>query len=175
MLLYLEEKIIRTKNPSIILDTLYDIAVVLTRDDMLGYLSIHRSREDDQITMELPEELEVDPDTPVIVSLQLRERDELDEVLVTRIVLRKQYNLIDFIVLISIGSSLLRYLELDSDDRLDSVLHTRLIELEGTIHIAHISDRDGTLTEFLRPLGETLRITESLLESIVSMVVEVDE
>ncbi len=105
----------------------------------------------------------------------MRERHELDEVLVTRIVFCEKNYLIDFVILVSVGSSLLGYLELDSDDRLDPILHTSLIELEGTIHITHISDRDGTLSEFLRPLGETLRITESLLKSIVSMVVEVDE
>jgi hypothetical protein len=66
-------------------------------------------------------------------------------------------------------------LELDSDDRLDLMLGTRLVELERSIHIASISDRDGSLTEFLGSFDESLRISECLLEGIVSMGMQMDE
>ena len=101
--------------------------------------------------------------------------DELDQVFVSSVVAGEEDDLIYLIVLISIGSSFFGQLELHSDDWLDRVLDTRLIELERPIHIARIRDGNSGLTEFLGPFDESLRISECLLERIVSMSMQVDE
>ena len=101
--------------------------------------------------------------------------DELDQVFVSSVVAGEEDNLIYLIVLVSVGSSFFGQLELDSDDRLDLMLDTRFIELERPIHITRIRDGDSGLTEFLGSFDESLRISECLLEGIVSMGMQMDE
>ena len=90
-------------------------------------------------------------------------------------ILRKQDDLIEFIVLLTIGSSLLGDREFDSDDGLHSMFSTGLIEFEGTIHIACICDSNSGLTEFDGSFRELHRVSECPLESIVCMGMEMDE
>jgi hypothetical protein len=102
-------------------------------------------------------------------------RDELDEIFISSVAHCKEHDLIYFIIFITIGSSFFRELELDTDDGLDLMFDTRLIELERSIHITNIRDCDSSLTEFLSSFYESLRISECLLESIVSMSMQVNE
>ena len=90
-------------------------------------------------------------------------------------IFRKKYNLVEFIVLILIGSSLLGYLKFYSYNRFDIMLDTWLIELKCPVHIASISDSNCWLSEFFCSLCESLRITECLLEGVVSMCMEMDK
>lgn len=94
-----------TKYPNIVLDPLTDICVSFARDDMLGYLAIHRSRECDDICTVLLEESKVDTRSPIVVSLELRYRDEFYQILVPIIIASEEDYLIYLIVFISIGSS----------------------------------------------------------------------
>ena len=108
MLLELEIVSISTKNPNIVFDPLTDISISLARDDMLGYLTIHRSRECDDIHPILFEESKVNSRSPIVVSLELRYRDELDQIFVSSVVLGEEDDLVYLIVLVSIGSSFFR-------------------------------------------------------------------
>ena len=105
MFLELEIVSIRAKYPNIVLDPLTDICVSFARDDMLRYLAIHRSRECDDICTILLEEGKIKARSPIVISLELRYRDEFYEILVPIIVTSEEDDLIYLIVLISIGSS----------------------------------------------------------------------
>jgi hypothetical protein len=89
----------------IVLDPLTEIIISFARDDMLRYLTIHRSRECDDICTILLEQSKVDPRSPIVVSLELRYRNEFDEILVSIIVASEEDDLIYLIILVSIGSS----------------------------------------------------------------------
>ena len=125
--------------------------------------------------MVLFEKLEVDAWSTRYISFQLGFGNEVYEIFISIEIFRKKHDLIEFIIFITVLSSFFREGELDSDNRLDSFFFTGFIELESTIHIPSISNRDGSLPELFRALRESEWITESSLESIVSVRMEMDE
>lgn len=90
-------------------------------------------------------------------------------------VLREQYDLIQFIILITIGPSFLRYLEFHSNNWLHSEILTCTIEFECTIEIPRISDGNCVLFEFFRTLRELDWIAKCSLESIVCVRMKMNE
>ena len=164
-----------SKNTLIVFDAFTESLLIPSGDDHLSDLPIHGAWECDDITRISFEKVKINPRTTIVVSFELWESDELDEVPIARMILRKEDDLIEFIVFLTIGSSLFRDRELDSDDGLHSMFSTGLIEFESSIEIPCIRDGNGGLTEFDGSFRELHRISECPLESIVCMGMEMDE
>lgn len=118
---------------------------------------------------------EINTWTPIIISLFLGKCDELDQVFISIEIFRKKDYFEYFIIFITIGSSFFRELELDSDDRLDPLSSTCLIELKSSIHIPSIRDRNSRLSKLSGSLGETFWSRECSLEGIMSVCMKMDK
>ena len=135
MFLELQIEVISPENPLIVGDTLADVFFTLSCGDMLWNLSEDRSREPDEVTLVLFQELEIDARTPVVHTIEPRFCDHVDEVFVPLYILGEQYNLEEFVVLITIISTFLRYHYLDTDDGINSCFFGFFIELERSVEI----------------------------------------
>lgn len=125
--------------------------------------------------MILFEEFKINPRATIVISFQLRSGNKIDKILISLVVDSKQYYFIDFIVFISIGSSLLGELEFYSYNRLDSFINTGFVEFKSPIHITNISDGNSGLSECFCSFCESLRIPKCLLKSVVRMCMEMNK
>ena len=77
---------------------------------------------------------------------------ELDEVLVSSKVPGDENDLVGFVILVAVRSTLFRYLEFHPDDSLDPFGLTGLIEFEHPVEVSGIGESDCRHSEFFRAL-----------------------
>src|SRR5882762_770738 len=143
-----------------------------------GHLGIQAPREHQQPIGVLREQLVVDPGL-VVVALEVRPGDELDEVLVARAIADEDREVVGFLVAAVLRAALLaaarRDVELAAHDRLDAGLLGRQVEIDRAEEIAMIGQRDRREAQLLRLLDELLELGGAVEQTVLGVNVQVDE
>ena len=143
-----------------------------------GDLGVQAPREHQQPVGVLCEELVVDPGL-VVVALEVRPRDELDEVLVAGPVAHEDREVVGALVAAILRAALLaaarRDVELAADDRLDAGLLGRQVEIDRAEQIPVVGQRDRREAQLLRLLDELLELGGAVEQAVLGVNVQVDE
>ncbi len=117
-------------------------------------------------------------DTRAIVeAFQLRDAGELQQVLITRLILRQQQQVIRAFVFlrIAIGARAAREVALHADDGLDARLLGRVEEIDHAVHHAVIGDRHGGLAQFFGALDDRADFAQAVQHRIFTMHVKMNK
>ena len=126
-------------------------------EDRLGQLATEARGEADQALGVLGEQLAVDARL-VVVALEMRCADQLDEVAIADVVARQQ----DEVVGIAVGPALTvvarprRHVHLAPEHRVDLCRTRRGVEIDRSVEHAVVGDGDGRLPHRLRAVDELL-------------------
>ncbi len=74
-----------------------------------------------------------------------------------------------------LGAALGREVPLDADDRLDAGLGRGVVELEGTVQVAVVGDRDRALPDILGRLEQVLQARSTIEHRVLGVDMEMDE
>ena len=142
---------------------------------MLRNLPIHWSWEGYDVFMIFFKEFKINTRTTIVVSFQLWSGNKVNKIFISFVVYCEKYYFIEFIILISIGSSFFWKLKFHSHYRLNLLIYTGFVEFKCTIHISCIGDSYGSLFKFFCSFCESFGITESLLKCVVRMCVKMNK
>src|SRR5882724_6044636 len=126
----------------------------------------------------LRQQLVVDPGF-VVVALEVRPRDQLDEVLVAGFVADEDREVVGAFVAAVLRAALLaaarRDVELAAHDRLHAGLLRREIEIDRAEEIAVVGQRDRREAQLLRLLDELFELGGAVEQTVLGVDVQVDE
>ena len=111
--------------------------------DIGRHLSARTPRQEDETLAVLLQEVAVDTGL-VVVPLEVRLRDELDEVAVPSLVLREGGQVVPLLVVRrAVEPAPQRHVQLAADDRLDARRRRRLVEIDCPVQPAVVRDRQA--------------------------------
>ena len=172
---YFEVEIALSENGFVVFHAFADERIALSGDDVLGDFSGMVSREREKPFLVLFEHFEVDSRFSVIIPLQVRFRNELDEVLVSGKVFGERDELVDVVILVAVSAALAGNLEFHADDALDAFAFAGLVEFERSVHVARVREGYRRHAELLRAFGVISGFSEAGKKRIMRVDVKVDE
>ena len=117
-------------------------------DNSLRHLASDTRRAADDILVQLREQLRIDTCPTVEMALGEAERHQLNEVVVTPLVLRQEQQVVATLRSLRLLEPILDHIDLAAEDRLDARLGGSVVKLLRTIHITVV--RDGKRRHTLR-------------------------
>ena len=122
------------------------------------------------------EQFLVDPRL-VIHPVEMRGRDQLDEIAIAGLVLRQQGEMIRRVALgiRSVLDRARRHVGLAADDRLDPGGRRRLVKFDRAVQVAVVGDRDRRHLQFGRLFHQLLHPHRAIEERVLGVQVEVNE
>ena len=180
VILDLEEEVVRAEDVFVLQRGVFGLGVVAA-GERLRNLAFQARRENDQPFAMLAQQLLVDPRL-VIKALGVSSRDELDEVLVARVVRREDD---EVIVRAGVGLAILDAglvearavgdVHLAADDRLHLLLLHGVVELDRAEHVAVVGDGAGRHAQLGDALRQLFGPAGTVEEGVFGVEVEVSE
>ena len=146
--------------------------------DRARELSLQAGRERDEPLRMRSEDLPVHA-RAVVIAVEMRRRDERNEIPVAREVLREEDEVEGFAVTfetrVALEAIRARDVRLDADDRLDARLVRRDVEIDRTVERSVIGERDRRHAELFRARDQIGDAREPVQQAVLAVGVKVNE
>ena len=143
--------------------------------DVRGDLSAGAPRQKNEALAVLLQEVPVNPGL-VVVALEVRLRDQLDEVPVSRLILGESRQVVPLLVVrCSVEPAPQRHVQFGPDDRLDAGSRRRLVEVDCPVQPAVVGDRQAVHPKLHAPVNQRFNTAEAVQHAVFGMRVQMRE